>query len=195
MGGMHIEERREWAPTEKRADSSNSILITLCALVFTNLRKVSSCKSSEDCFFSFYLHGNCIFFNKKGDEQLAYAPVNPQSEIISFKYLFNSQNKYQSSDFADTFFARISRKLSFIPVQATSGSVYSLIYTPVFSCKHFNLSNEGLFLCHRAKRLSQYEQFLKTSAALQPTAEFHHREDKHRLGSDRIFTLACSEQD
>lgn len=50
-----------------------------------------------------------FFFHKKGDERLAYAPVNPQSEIISFKYLFNSQNKYQSSDFADSFFARISR--------------------------------------------------------------------------------------
>lgn len=110
MGGMHIEERREWAPTEKRADSSNSILITLCALVFTNLSKVSSCKSSEMLFFFFFLSPwKLYFFNKKGDERLAYAPVNPQSEIISFKYLFNFQNKYQSSDFADSFFARISR--------------------------------------------------------------------------------------
>lgn len=144
-----------------------------------------------NAFFFFLSPWKLYFFNKKGDEGLAYAPVNPQSEIISFKYLFNSQNKYQSSDFADSFFARISSKLSFIPVQATSESAYSLIDTPVFSCKHFNLSKEGLFLCHRARRLSQYELFLKTSAALQPTAEFHHREDKHRLGSDRIFALAA----
>lgn len=87
-----------------------------------------------------------FFLNKKGDKQLAYAPTH----LNIYSAL---KNKYRIWGFADTFFAGTSRKLSFVPAQATSGSAYSLTY-PVFSCKHFYLSKEGLFLCQRANSLS-----------------------------------------